>query len=210
MLTLFCKFSNLEVNLEARVISAWNARQMCAISVPFFRASFTNDARASMRVDTRDSTGAFDCSGGRFWVTSEKHIAGKKIQQIHQPLPLQGHFRSPLEVRTISSIQMRRDRLQTRELPIENQTLSNSHLIRNSPTFQHCSNSSNTKMPSFSDATDNHSPPGDQTNESQIVKTKLAARTCDSCNNVLWRVFNFLFKLHKNVKGLLSNDCKNF
>ena len=102
---------------------------------------------------------------------------------------------------------MRRDRLQTRELPIENQTLSNSHLIRNSPTFQRCSNSSNTKMPSFSDATDNHSPPGDQTNESQIVKTKLAARTCDSCNNVLWRVFNFLFKLHKSFKGLLSNDC---
>ena len=151
-----------------------------------------------------------ECSGGRFWITSEKHIVGKRLQQIHQPLPLQGHFRSPLEVRTISSIQMRRDRLQTRELPIENQTLSNSHLIRNSPTFQHCSNSSNTKMPSFSDATDNHSPPGDQTNESQIVKTKLAARTCDSCNNVLWRVFNFLFKLHKNVKGLLSNDCKNF
>ena len=40
---------------QMRVISAWNARHICPIS---FRASFTNEARASMRVDTRDSAGA--------------------------------------------------------------------------------------------------------------------------------------------------------
>ena len=45
-----------------RVIYIWRARQMrvkyASYMSHFFRASFTNDARASMRVDTHDSTGA--------------------------------------------------------------------------------------------------------------------------------------------------------
>ena len=54
--TLFPKICAHGMHIEC----AWNTRYICPI---FVRASFTNDARASMRVDTRDSTGAYKYRG---------------------------------------------------------------------------------------------------------------------------------------------------